>query len=77
MRKQATKMIKTDVLSIDDVHVKYVPKKVICAVSIESHPIRKYFSHVRSVTRLIALPCKTQRHRKSLIPNSVRFFIKY
>ena len=56
--KQATKIIKTDILSIEYMlmYVKYVLKKVKCVVYIETNPLHKYFSNMRSGTRLRTSP---------------------
>ena len=77
--KQITKIIKTDISSIDDLYIKYVLKKVKCVVSIETHPLHQYFSHMRlrSGTRLRALPCEIPIYRKSFVQNSINLFNKY
>jgi len=74
--KQA-KIIKTDILSRDDIYVKDVPRKVKHVISMETHPLHNYFFHMRPETRLRVLPCKTQRYRKSFVPNSTDLFKKY
>ena len=77
--KEATKSTqkKTDILCIDNMYVKYVLKKVKCVISEETHPLHKCFFYMRSGTRLRAIPCKTQRYRKSFVPNSIHLFDKY
>ena len=75
--KQASKIIKANIPSIDDLYVKFVIKKVKCIVSIETHSLQQYFSYMRSGTRLRALACNAQRYRKSFVPNSIHLSNKY
>ncbi len=75
--KQVKKIIKMDISSINDLYIKCVLKKVKCIISMETHPLHQYFSYMRSGTRLRALPCKTQRYKKSFVPNSIHLFNKY
>ena len=42
--KEATKIAKIDVLSMDDMLVKYVPKKVKCVVSMGINSLDKHIS---------------------------------
>jgi len=61
---------KTNILSIDDMYIKYVTKKVEGVVSMETHPFHKYISYVR-------LTIKTQAYRKSFVQNSIHLFNIY
>ena len=52
-------------------HSPKITKKVKCIMANSCHALHDYYAYMRTGTRLRALSCRTQRYRKSLVPNSI------
>ena len=71
--KQAAKDTQYELTSIDDLYCNIVTKKVKCIMANSCHALHDYYVYniMRTGTRLRALSCRTQRYRKSFVPNSI------
>ena len=69
--KQAAKVTQSELSSIDDLYYNIVTKKVKCIMANSCHALHDYYAYMRTGTRLRALSCRTQRYRKSFVPNSI------
>ena len=69
--KQAAKVTQSELSSIDDLYCNIVTKKVKCIMANSCHALHDYYAYMRTGTRLRVLSCRTQRHRKSFVPNSI------
>ena len=69
--KQAAKVTQSELTSIYDLYCNIVTKKVKCIMANSCHALHDYYVYVRTGTRLRALSCRTQRYRKSVLPNSM------
>ena len=67
--KQAANVTQSELSSIDDLYCNIVTVKYIMANS--CHALHDYYAYMRTGTRLRALSCRTQRYRKSFVPNSI------
>ena len=68
--KQAAKVTQSELSSIDDLYCNIVTEKVKCIMANSCHALHDY-AYMRTGTRLRALSCRTQRYRKSFVPNSI------
>ena len=69
--KQAAKVTQSELTSIDDLYCNIVTKKVKCIMANNCHALHDYYAYMRTGTRLRAISCRTQRYRKSFVPNSI------
>ena len=70
--KQAAKVTQSELSSIDDLYCNIVTKKVKCIMANSCHALHDYYAYTG--TRLHALSCRTQRYRKSVVPNSIHLY---
>ena len=70
----AHKIVKLDITSIDEIYTRNVTKKVKHIISMHVHPLKCFYDFMRSGTRLRAISCRTQRYRKSFVPNSIHVY---
>ena len=70
--KQAAKVTQSELSSIDDLYCNIVTKKVKCIMANSCHALHDYYAYMRTGTTMLhALSCRTQRYRKSFVPNSI------
>ena len=71
--KQAAKVTQSELSYIDDLYCNIVTKKVKCIMANSDccRGLHDYYAYMRTGTRLRALSCRTQRYRKSFVPNSI------
>ena len=67
--KQAAKVTQSEFSSIDDLSCYIVTKKVKCIMANSCHALHDYYAY-ENRDQLRALSCRTQRYRKSFVPNS-------
>ena len=72
--KQACKVIGLPVSSPGDMYVKISLSKVNNIIKNEDHLLHHYYNFMRSGKRLRCISSRTQRFRKSFVPNSVVIF---
>ena len=69
--KQAAKVTQSELTYIDDLYCNIATKKFECIMANSCHALHDYYVYMRTGTMLRALPCRTQRYRKSFVPNSI------
>ena len=74
IRRQASKITRTNLPLVDVLYTNQVVNKVKWIKDQDLHPLESYYQTMRSGTRLRAIPCRTQRYRKSFVPNSIHLF---
>ena len=72
--KNACKITKCDLSSLQLIYEKRVRDKVERLCGDADHPLHQFYRFMQSGKRLRALPCRTKRYRDSFIPNSIHVF---